>query len=85
MPESRAERCICACCQYFRSAIVEKDVLAEQDWGMCAIRSSQTAEYFSPDAPVTLKTVRCQVNLSICVGFIRKHLPSYELARKDVR
>jgi len=27
----------------------------------------------------------CQVNLSICVGFIRIHLPSYELARKDVR
>jgi hypothetical protein len=41
---------ICARCYYFRSAIVEKDVPPEQDWGLCAIRSSQTADSFSPEA-----------------------------------
>ncbi len=45
------EHHICAKCYYFRSAIVEKDVPDEQDWGLCAIRSSQTADSFSPEAP----------------------------------
>ncbi len=50
MPPLVPERHHCACCLYFRSAIVERDVLPEQDWGMCAIRSSQTADSFSPEA-----------------------------------
>ncbi len=51
-----AERHICAYCYYFRSAIIEKDVPDEQDWGLCAIRSSRTAGAFSPEAQKLQKT-----------------------------
>ncbi len=50
MPSLNSEHNICARCLYFRSAIIEREVTPEQDWGLCAIRSSQTADSFSPDA-----------------------------------
>ncbi|OLS13910.1 MAG: hypothetical protein RBG13Loki_2459 [Promethearchaeota archaeon CR_4] len=55
MPEIQADRRICAYCQYFRSAILEKEVAPEQDWGMCVIHSSKNAELFSPNASILQK------------------------------
>jgi len=49
MSASNTERHICAGCYYFRSAIVDRDVVPEQDWGLCVIRSSKTVDLFSPE------------------------------------
>ena len=47
------EEHICACCQYFRSAIFEQNVAPEDDWWLCAIKDLRMNPFFAPMASVT--------------------------------